>query len=96
LEISFALNGFVPNVGVVGESRYFFNFDNYYNSTEYSKKIIYCETSDLTSTGGVPHIGGVDLTHILRVPVMGPFVRASVINNDEEERSVEVRAYLTT
>ena len=30
LALSFALNPFVPNVGVVGESSWFFNFDNYY------------------------------------------------------------------
>lgn len=96
LEISFALNDFVIGVGVKGETRCFFNFDNYYNITEPAKRTIICATSDLTSLGGVPQIGGVDLTHILRVPVMGPYVRASAFNVGETERSVEVKAYLTT
>jgi hypothetical protein len=32
LQISFSINDFVPGVGVVGETSYFFNFDNYYNT----------------------------------------------------------------
>jgi hypothetical protein len=54
----------------------------------------------LVSPGGgliqVPRIGGVDLTHILRVPVMGSYIRASAFNEDTTARSVEVTAYLTT
>ena len=96
LALSFALNPFVPNVGVVGESSWFFNFDNYYDSSTPSHRTIRCETNDLTSTGGLPWIGGVDLTHILRVPVMGPYVRASAFNEDVTARNVEVSAYLST
>jgi hypothetical protein len=46
--------------------------------------------------GGLPWYGGTDLTHILRVPVMGPYVRASVFNEDDTTRKVEVKAYLST
>ena len=89
-------------MGVVGESNYFFNFDNYYDPTAISHKTIRCETSDLTSPGGgliqVPRLGGPDLAHILRVPVMGPYIRASVFNEDTPatSRNAEVRGYLST
>jgi hypothetical protein len=53
-------------------------------------------TSDLMSTGGLPWIGGQNLAHILRVPVMGPYVRASVFNKDSQKRSARVVAYATT
>jgi hypothetical protein len=96
LEISFALNPFVLNVGVVGETSFFFNFDSYFDPGSFNHRLITCETSDLTTIGGLPYIGGVDLTHILRVPVMGPYVRASVFNEDGIARNAEVRAYLST
>jgi len=98
LELSFALNDFVYGVGVLGETSYFFNFDNFFNPGHSSFRTIRCETNDKTTTGGLPWIGGTDLTHILRVPVMGPYVRASVFNEDEHgtSRKVEVKAYLTT
>jgi hypothetical protein len=96
LELSFSLDPFVYGVGVVGESSYFFNFDSYFDPGAPSHKTIRCETSDLTSTGGLPRIGGVDLTHILRVPVLGPYVRASAFNEDGAAHNVEVRAYLYT
>jgi hypothetical protein len=38
--------------------------------------------------------GGRDLTHILRVPVLGPFMRVIVINRGTVARNVEVVAYL--
>ena len=96
LELSFSLNPFVLGVGVVGESSYFFNFDNYYDPGTESHKTIRCETNDRASTGGLPWIGGVDLTHILRIPVMGPYVRATAFNEDRTARNVEVKAYLST
>lgn len=96
LELSFSLNDFVYGVGVVGETSYFFNFEDYFDPANPGHKTLRCETSDLTSTGGLPWIGGVDLTHILRVPVLGPFVRASVFNEDGTARKVEVKAYLST
>lgn len=96
LELSFALNDFVYGVGVVGETSYFFNFDNYFDPGTGNHRLVRCETSDLSTTGGLPWIGGTDLTHILRVPVMGPYVRASVFNEDGTARQVEVKAYLTT
>lgn len=96
LELSFALNDFVYGVGVLGETSNFFNFDNYFEPGTVSHRTLRCETDDLMTTGGLPWIGGTDLTHILRVPVMGPYVRASVFNEDTTDRKVEVKAYLST
>jgi hypothetical protein len=96
LEISFSLNDFVYGVGVIGETSHFFNFDTYYNPGEREQRLIHSSTSDKTSTGGLPWIGGTDLTHILRIPIMGPYVRASVFNEDSQARHAEVKAYLTT
>ncbi|MEJ2347137.1 MAG: hypothetical protein P8076_14625 [Gammaproteobacteria bacterium] len=96
LELSFSVNPFVYGVGVVGESSFFFNFDSYFEPGTLSHRTARCETSDLTTVGGLPRIGGVDLTHILRAPVMGPYVRASVFNEDGTARHVEVSAYLST
>lgn len=96
LELSFSLHPFVYGVGVVGETSFFFNFDSYFEPGTLSHRTARCETSDLTTTGGLPRIGGVDLTHILRAPVMGPYVRASVFNEDGTARNVEVTAYLST
>lgn len=96
LELSFSLNDFVPGQGVLGETSHFFNFDSYFDPGNSYHNTIRCETNDLSTTGGLPWIGGTDLTHILRVPVMGPYVRASVFNEDGTARKVEVRAYLST
>jgi hypothetical protein len=96
LELSFSLNDFVYGVGVIGETSYFYNFESYFNPGTLSQRTLRCETNDLTTTGGLPWIGGTDLTHILRVPVMGPYVRASVFNEDVTARQVEVKAYLST
>ena len=96
LELSFSLNPFVSGVGVVGETINFFNFDGYYDPSSLSHRTVTCATSDLNSLGSVPWIGGVDLAHILRVSVMGPYVRASAFNEDSTAREVEVRAYLST
>jgi hypothetical protein len=96
LELSFSVNDFIPGVGVVGKTNHFFNFNNYYNTGEYEKRTIHSGTSDQTSLGGLIKIGGVDYTHLLRIPVMGPFVRASVFNKDNANRQVSVKAYLTT
>ncbi|MCP9469530.1 MAG: hypothetical protein NNA31_05965 [Nitrospira sp.] len=96
LELSFSLHPFVSGVGVVGETSFFFNFDGYFEPGTLSHKTIQCETSDLTTTGGLPRIGGIDLAHILRTPVLGPYVRASVFNEDNTARHAEVRAYLST
>ena len=81
---------------MIGETSHFFNFDTFYNPGEQEQRTINSSTSDKTSTGGLPWIGGTDLTHILRIPIMGPFVRASVFNNDSQARHAEVKAYLTT
>jgi hypothetical protein len=96
LELSFSLAPFVLGVGVVGETSFFFDFDDYFDPGTFSHRTIRCETSDLTTVGGVPQLGGVDLTHILRAPVMGPFVRASAFNEDDKAHNVQVLAYLST
>jgi hypothetical protein len=96
LELSFSLNPFVYGVGVVGETSFFFNFDNYFEPGTLTHRTARCETGDLTTVGGLPWIGGIDQAHILRSPVMGPYVRASVFNEDGQSRNVEVRAYLST
>ena len=98
LELEFSLDPAVPGVGIVGLTSYFFNFDNYYDTTvDLEKKIINCATSDLQASGFHNPTGfGLDLAHILRVPVMGPYVYASAFNNDSNSHDVEVRAYLTT
>lgn len=96
LELSFSVNPFVYGVGVIGETPYFYNFECYFNPGTIRQGTMRCETNDLTTTGSLPWIGGTDLTHILRVPVMGPYVRASVFNEDTTAREVEVKAYLST
>ncbi len=96
LELSFSLNDFVYGVGVLGETSSFFNFDSYYDPGSSNHRTLRCETNDLTTTGWLPWIGGTDLTHILRVPVLGPYVRASVFNEDNVSRKAEVKAYLST
>jgi hypothetical protein len=96
LELSFSPYDFVYGVGVVGETSFFFNFDTYFDPGTQSHKLIQANSSDLTTTGGLPWIGGIDLSHIVRVPVMGPFVRASAFNEDSAAHNVQVVAYLTT
>jgi hypothetical protein len=96
LEISFAPHPFVLGTGVVGEARFHFNLENCFDPATAGHALIGMGTSDRTSLGGLPHIGGVDLTHLLRVPVMGPFVRASAFNEDTVARHATIEAYLTT
>ncbi|MFQ5909910.1 MAG: hypothetical protein ACE5IJ_04220 [Thermoplasmata archaeon] len=96
LELSFSVNDFVYGVGVIGETSHSFNFENYFDPGVFSHGTVRCETSDLSTTGSLPWIGGTDLAHILRVPVMGPYVRASVFNEDTVARHAEVKGYLTT
>lgn len=96
MDISFAPNPFVLGVGVVGEARFQFNVENYFDPGAFDHRTVSMGTSDLTGLGGLPHIGGKDLTHLMRVPVMGPFVRGSAFNQDTVARNAEVVAYLTT
>lgn len=96
LELSFSLYPFVYGVGVVGETSAFFNFSTWFEPGTVTHGTAVCQTSDLTTIGGLPWIGGIDLAHILRSPVMGPYVRASVFNEDTAARNVQVSAYLTT
>jgi len=96
LELSFALYPFVLGVGVVGETSFFFNCDTYFEPGTLNHRLAQSATSDLTTTGGLPWIGGIDLAHILRAPVLGPYVRASVFNQDATARNAQVQAYLST
>lgn len=96
LKLSFSLTDFVYGVGVVGETSFFFNFESYFDPGTLTHRLQNCQTSDLSASGGLPWIGGRDLAHILRAPVMGPYVRASVFNEDNAAREVEVVAYLST
>jgi hypothetical protein len=96
LELSFALEPFVIGIGYYGETTAFFDLDTYYDPGATEHGLIIAKTSDKLSTGGLPWIGGRWLSHILRAPVMGPYVRASVFNEDSTTRSAEVIAYATT
>jgi hypothetical protein len=91
LEMSFGLDA-----GGTGETSVFFNFDNYFDPASWKHPTLVCQTSDLLTTGNLPWIGGVCLSHILRVPVMGPYVRASVFNEDSAAHQVQVIGYLST
>ena len=92
LELSFA----IASGGGGKETTAVYNFDSYFNPVPYDQPLLHCGTSDRLTTGGLPWIGGVDLVHILRAPVMGPYVSAVVINQDTEAHNVEVQAYLST
>ena len=92
LELSF---GLTPG-GYFNESYAFYNFETFFNPNASFQGTLICATSDLVTTGGVPWVGGNDLVHILRAPIMGPYVRASVSNGDSMAHNVEVQAYLST
>jgi hypothetical protein len=96
LELSFAPKPFVLGVGVVGETSFYFNAETYFDPGTLTHGLHRCESSDFTTVGGLPKLGGVDLTHVLRSPVLGPFVRASAFNEDNVAHSVQVIAYLST
>jgi hypothetical protein len=96
LELSFALDPFVPGVGTRSETSFHFNLDNWFDPENFNHRTVRSATSDLTSLGGLPKLGGVDLAHVLRVPVIGPFVRGSAFNEDTVTRTAEIRAYLST
>lgn len=93
--LSFSVNPFVLGVGMVGETNRFFNFDTYYNKDEYVKKLTQISITYETSPGYSLH-GGVDNRYMVRMPVMGSYVRAAALNNDSAARRVKVMAYLTT
>ncbi|HSS49437.1 MAG TPA: hypothetical protein VLX28_10855 [Thermoanaerobaculia bacterium] len=93
LELSFAITA---GIGSGTETGAFFNFESYFDPSKYVQGSVLCSTSDLLTTGGLPWIGGVDQVHLLRAPVMGPYVRASVFNEDGIAHNVEVQAYLST
>jgi len=95
-KLSFSVNDFVYGTGVVGETSYFFNFEDYYNTAENYKRLVNIGSTYTTTGGGLTQIGGVDYTYLVRIPVMGPYVRATAMNRDSIKRTVSIKAYLTT
>ena len=94
LEVSFALEG---SSSAYDETSYYFDIEEYYYTSNLEHKLIRIQTNDLLSaTGGVPYIGGQNLVHILRTPVLGPYVRVSVFNEDTQTHYARVIAYATT
>jgi hypothetical protein len=96
LELSFSLDPFVCGVGTTSETFAFYDFHTYVTPAQREQGTLVCRTSDRLASGYLPWIGGTHLAHILRVPVMGPYVRASAFNEDSVAHDVEVRAYLST
>ena len=92
LELVFSI---APGLGSQ-ETSAFFNFGSYFDPSKGIQGLLRCATSDLLTTGGLPYIGSVDQVHILRAPVMGPYVRAWATNEDGTAHNVEVQAYLST
>jgi hypothetical protein len=72
LELFFSLNPFVGGVGVRSQASTFFNMESFYDGVAGPHQTQYTSLSDLTRNGGTPYLGGVDLTQVLRVPVIGP------------------------
>ncbi|HMP75946.1 MAG TPA: hypothetical protein PKE12_06595 [Kiritimatiellia bacterium] len=96
LEVSFACFPFVYGEGVRGETNHMFNFDALGYASGYEAKIMRIKTSDQGVTNQLPRYGGRDLTHILRIPILGPYMRAIASNVGQIARNVEVVAYLMT
>jgi hypothetical protein len=97
LQISFALEPTSIGYPAYGKTNYYFNMEEYYDTTSLEHKLITIETSDLLSaTGDLPYIGRTNLVHMLRTPMMGPYVRARVLNRDIQPHFARVVAYATT
>lgn len=96
LELFFSLNPFVPAVGVRSQAWTFFNMESFYDGAAGHHQSQYTSMSDLTLGGGPPYFGGVDLTQVLRVPVIGPFVSAIAFNEDSVAHNAQVVAYVST
>lgn len=81
------------NLSCDGED--FLNFDTQGVSTGYEAKYYRLMVSDRNVNDTVK-AGGRDLTYIVRVPVLGPFIRVIASNRGNVTRSVEVVAYLVS
>jgi len=96
LRLSFSVFPFQTGIGVVGAADCFFNFDTECVSGVDQQRLNVLATSDLKTNNGLPRLGGRDLAHILHTPVLGPYVSATMSNEDSAARSAEVLVYLST
>lgn len=97
LHISFAVGPFMTGVGWLGETWVFASAEQIRFTGQADQPVAWLTTSDLAAaTGQVPYTGGSNLSQITRVPVMGPYVRATAINEGSQTRSARVVAYATT
>lgn len=81
------------NLSCDGEA--LFNFDSLGTATGYEAKYYRLTVSDRNVNDTVK-AGGRDLTYIVRIPVLGPFIRVIASNRGNTTRNVEVLAYLMT
>jgi hypothetical protein len=97
LDIAFApttvMTGTWTNLGCDGEC--LFNFDSLGTSAGYEAKYYRLTVSDRNVNDTVK-AGGRDLSYIVRVPVLGPFLRVIASNRGNTPRNVEVIAYLVS
>lgn len=98
LDVSFAPIGTPNEYGLAlrGETSSVYNYDSLGNATGTEALHYKLQTSDRGANGMLPHAGGLDLAHILRVPVIGPYARVIALNRGTVAKNVEVVAYLTT
>ena len=92
LEVEFALQPTIAGLPIGGTS-VFFNFDGYTGS-DLEHRSTRC-IADNWNPAGQAWTGASDI-HILRVPVMGPYMRPLVFNLGTVARAAAVKAYLTT
>ncbi len=72
-----------------------FNFDSLGTAAGYEAKYYRLTVSDRNVNDTVK-AGGRDLSYIVRIPVLGPFLRVSATNRGSTARNVEVTAYLVS
>ncbi len=70
MQVEFALDA--TTTGVPAGTSAFLNLDGYGDPADQEHRLIHCNSSDLCVDGYLPWYGGVNLCHILRVPIMGP------------------------
>lgn len=72
-----------------------FNFDSLGTASGYEAKYYRLSVSDRNVNDTVK-AGGRDLTYVVRVPILGPFIRVIATNRGSTPRNVEVTAYLVS
>ena len=72
-----------------------FNFDTQGTTSGFEAKYYRLAVSDRDVNDRVK-AGGRDLSYVVRVPVLGPFIRVSATNRGSTPRNVEVVAYLVS